>query len=178
MHLSWRRTGQYSYYLLYSCLPRKPPGPAPTHLQPRNPRHVQRRCRAARGRLAQPCPRRGQPQERRQVARPENPGRQGALGAERAQARVSCCRTRMPPRSRRSRRRSWRSLRRRGRCSPRSPSAWSPRPGGSSGPSAWPPERGWGPVPQPGGQGGRAFCAPDAEPVRRSRQRSWSRLDP
>jgi hypothetical protein len=58
----------------------------------------------------------------------------------------------MPPRSRRSRRRCSTSLRPWARSRPCSRGRSRSPPGGSRAPTGWPPERGWGPVPQRGGQ--------------------------
>ena len=82
---------------------------------------------------------------------------QNALKHGMPAAKSSCCPTRMPPSSPASRRRwspSWRRWARRpcSRAASRSP------PGGWSGRTGWPPERGWGPVPQPGGQQGELFA--------------------
>jgi hypothetical protein len=58
----------------------------------------------------------------------------------------------MPPSSPRSRRRWSRSWRRWVRCRRCWRAASRSPPGVSPGRTGWPPERGWGPVPQPGGQ--------------------------
>ena len=69
-------------------LPGEPPPPSHPRTATKESRHVQCWRRAMRG-SHQQCPRRGQPPQRREVVRPEDPRRQGALGAERAQARFS-----------------------------------------------------------------------------------------
>jgi hypothetical protein len=119
--------------------------------------------RAARGRPRQQCPRRGQPEERREVARAEHARGQGALGAECPEARNAGSKARDAAGRGRRRLRGPRDD-----ADPRARALWVPcrasswggssaPPGGSSGRSAWPPERGWGPVPQPGGQAVELF---------------------
>ena len=91
------------------------------------------------------CPCRGQPEERREVARAEDARGQGARGAKCAEARHAraeirrCCRRRMPPRSRRSRRRSSRSWRRKASLQTCSRAASRSPPGVWSAPIAWRP---------------------------------------
>ena len=126
-------------------------GPFAARIPPhhRGPSHEHRpRARACRG----------QPAQRRQVARTRHRRRQSALGPQRPQARalrqdlrLARRRGRAPVRGpgRGGSSATWRP---KGRCRTCLPSASSSRPGGSSAPIAWPPEWGWGPVPQPGGQ--------------------------